>query len=67
MFTPQFTGMGLAAVKMNVAQYPLAIGFLGSIRIVIVAKDLLHLIHQLQLRVWSKAEFIFHNISLIWE
>ena len=51
--------MGIAAIMVDVAKYPLTIGLLGAIGIVMVAEYLTHLIHKLQAGIWSKFRYIF--------
>jgi hypothetical protein len=51
--------MGLAAEVMDIAKYPLAIGLLGTVGVVVIAEHLAHLVHELEAGIWAKLRFIF--------
>jgi hypothetical protein len=51
--------MGLAAAVMEIAKYPLAIGLLGTVGVVVRAEHLAHLVHELEAGMWAKFRCIF--------
>jgi hypothetical protein len=58
---------GLAAAVMDRVKYPVAIGLLGAVRVVLRAEHLAHLVHQLEAGSWSPCRviliLIFHNLG----
>jgi hypothetical protein len=59
LLCPQPIRMGLAAEVMEIARYPLAIGLLGAVGVVVIAEYLSHLVHQLEAEMWAKFWYIF--------
>jgi zinc transporter ZupT len=64
---PEPVRRGLAAAVMEIAKYPVAIGLLGAVSIVIIAEHLAHLVHQLEAGIRPKFQCIlfltFHNLK----
>ena len=62
---PEPLRIGLAAEVMEIAQYPVAIGLLGTVGVVIRAEHLAHLVHQLEAGIRAKFRciFILHPIT----
>jgi hypothetical protein len=58
--TPIIPWVGLAAIVVNVAEDPLAIGLLGAVGIMVVTEDLFDLIHQSEFGIRSKFWLAFH-------
>jgi hypothetical protein len=51
---PESARMGPAAEVMDIAKYPVAIGLLGAVGVVIIAEHLAHLVHQLEAGIGAK-------------
>ena len=51
--------MSLAAEVMDSAKYPLAIGLLGTVGVVVIAEHLAHLVYELEAGMWAKLRCIF--------
>ena len=66
IFGPKPVWMGLAAEVMHIAKYPLAIGLLGTVAVVVIAEHLAHLVHELEAGIGAKFRLIFlltfHNL-----
>ena len=56
---PEPVRMGLAAEVMDIAEYPLAIGLLGAVGVVMIPEHLAHLIHEFEAGIRAKFRFIF--------
>ena len=63
---PEHVRMGLAAEMMDIAEYPLTIGLLGAVSVMMIAKYFAHLIHKLEAGIRAKFRFVFrltfHNL-----
>jgi hypothetical protein len=59
LLCPKPVRMGLAAEVMDRAQYPLAIGLLGTVGVVMLAEPLAHLVHELEAGLWATFRCIF--------
>ena len=59
--------MGLAAEVMDIAKYPLAIGLLGVVGVVMITEHLAYLVHELEAGIRAEFRFIFlltfHTLS----
>jgi hypothetical protein len=44
---------------MEIAKYPLAIGLLGTVGVVVIAEHLAHLVHELEAGIWANIRCIF--------
>ena len=66
LLCPEPVRMGLAAEVMDKAQYPVDIGLLGAVGVVIIAEHLAHLVHQREARIRAKFRLriilTFHNL-----
>ena len=51
--------MGLAAEVMDIAKYPLAIGLLGVVGVVMITEHLAYLVHELEVGIQVEFRFIF--------
>jgi len=60
--------MGLAAEVMDIAKYPVAIGMICAVGVVMITEHLACLVHQLEAGIRVEFQFIFlltfHNLSL---
>ena len=57
-------GMGLAAKEIDKTPYPLVVGLLSAVGIVMIAQHLTYLVHQFEFRIRMKLRFIFHVVRL---
>jgi hypothetical protein len=65
---PKPVRMGLAAEVMDIAEYPLAIGLLGAVGVVVIAEHLAHLVHELEAGILAKFRFIFLlTFHVLWQ
>lgn len=66
MCVSKLVRMGLAAMKVEIVQFPLAVSGLGSIGVMVVAKNLTDLIHQFKTGIRTKfwLWLVFHNLLL---
>ena len=48
---PELVGMSLTAAVVDIAAYPLTIGLLGAVGVVVIAQHFTHLIHELKARI----------------
>jgi hypothetical protein len=51
-------------MKADEPDNPVAVGLLGPIRIVMVAKHLTNLVHQSEILIWSELGLFFHEALL---
>jgi hypothetical protein len=51
--------MGLSAEMINIAKYPLAIGLLCAVGVVMITEHLAYLVHKLEVRIRVEFRFIF--------
>jgi len=51
--------MSLAAEMMDIAKYPLTIGLLGTVSVVMIPEHLAHQIHEFEAGIRAKFGFIF--------
>jgi hypothetical protein len=64
---PKPVRMGLAAEVMDITKYPLAIGLLGTVGVVVIAEHLAHPVHELEPGIWAKFRCIFLlNFHILW-
>src|SRR4029453_16879388 len=56
---PKPVRMGLAAAVMDIGKYPLAIGLLGTVGVVVIAEHLAHLVHEFETGIRAKFPCIF--------
>jgi len=64
--------MGLAVEVMNITKYPLAIGMLCAVGVVMITEHLAYLVHELEAGIRAEFRFIFfltfhilpHNITM---
>ena len=63
---PEPVRMGLAAEVMDIAKYPLAIGLLCAVGVVMITEHLAHLVHKFEFGIraelWSIFLLTFHYI-----
>src|SRR5437879_2567089 len=50
--------MGLAAEVIHIAKYPLAIGLLGAVGVVVITEHLAYLVHELEAGIRTECRFI---------
>jgi len=56
---PEPARMGLAAEVMDIAEYPLAIGLLGAIRVMMIPQHFSNLIHELKPGIGTRFRLFF--------
>jgi hypothetical protein len=60
--------MGLATEVTDIAQYPVAIGLLGTVGVVVITEYLAHLVHEPEAGIWAKfRSILLWTFHLMWQ
>jgi hypothetical protein len=62
VIAPQIFWVGLATEEMNEPNYPLAVGLLGTVGVMMIRQYFTNLLHQLELWIRMKFWSVFHII-----